>query len=147
MESGTPSRDTPQGMSEENVEIVRRVYVALSRGDKDTVREMAAPELVVDFSRRLVEPGVLRGRDEAVAALGQIREPWDDWPVWEPQELIDTGDKVLAFIRTSARGKGSGVEVEAYVWNLWTFRDGKLAELTYFGDDRAAALEASGLSE
>ena len=147
MESGTPSRDTPQGMSEENVEIVRRVYVALSRGDEDTVREMAAPELVVDFSRRLVEPGVLRGRDGAVAALGQIREPWDDWPVWEPQELIDTGDKVLAFIRTSARGKGSGVEVEAYVWNLWTFRDGKLAELTYFGDDRAAALEASGLSE
>ncbi len=66
--------------------------------------------------------------------------------MWEPQELIDTGDKVLAFIRTSARGKGSGVEVEAYVWNLWTFRDGKVVD-SYFGDDQAAALEAAGLSE
>ena len=79
--------------------------------------------------------------------FNRLRETWDDWPVWEPQELIDADDKVAAFIRTSARGKGSGIEVEAYVWNLWTFRDGKVVELTYFGDDRAAALEGAGLSE
>jgi ketosteroid isomerase-like protein len=35
-------------MSEENVEIVRRAYVALSRGEEDTLRDLAAPELVVD---------------------------------------------------------------------------------------------------
>ena len=134
-------------MSEENIEIVRRVYVALTQGDGDTLRDLAVPEFVVDFSRRLVEPGVLRGRNEALAFLSQIRETWDDWPVWEPQELIDADDKVVAFIRTGARGKGSGVEVEAYVWNLWTFRDGKLVEVSYFGDDQAAALEAAGLRE
>ncbi len=54
---------------------------------------------------------------------------------------------MLAFIRTSARGKGSGIEVEAYVWNLWTIRDGKLVELCYYGDDQAAALDAAGLVE
>ncbi len=134
-------------MSEENVELVRRAYVALSRGDEETLRDLSAPELVVDFSRRLVEPSLL-GRDEALGIFfRQLRDTWDDWPVWEPQELIDADDKVAAFIRTSARGKGSGVEVEAHVWNLWTFRDGKVVELTYFGDDRAAALDAAGLSE
>ena len=134
-------------MSEENVEIVRRAYVALTRGEEDTLRDLAAPELVVDFSRRLVEPGLV-GRDEALGVFfSQLRETWDDWPVWEPKELIDADDKVVAFIRTSARGKGSGVEVDAYVWNLWTFRDGKVVELKYFGDDQAAALEAAGLSE
>jgi hypothetical protein len=107
---------------------------------------LAARELVVDFSRRLFEPGVL-SLDEALAVFSQLREAWDDWPVWEPQELIDAGDKVLAFNRISGRGKGSGVEVEAYVWNLWTFRDGMWVELSYFGDDQAAALEAAGLSE
>ena len=132
-------------MSEENVEIVRRIYVALSQGDGDTLRDLAVPEFVVDFSRRLVEPGVLRGRDEVLAFLSQTREPWDDWPVWEPQELIDVDDKVVAFIRTGARGKGSGVEVEAYVWNLWTLRAGKLVEVSYFGDDQADAFEAAGL--
>ena len=37
--------------------------------------------------------------------------------------------------------------VEAYVWNVWTFRDGKPVEWTYFGADRAAAFEAAGVSE
>jgi hypothetical protein len=30
---------------------------------------------------------------------------------------------------------------------VWTFRDGKPVESTYFGDDRAAAFEAAGLLE
>jgi ketosteroid isomerase-like protein len=135
-------------MSQENVEIVRQVYAALTRGDADTLRDLALPEFVFDFSRRLVDPVVLRGLDEALAFfLSQAREEWDDWPAWEPQEVIDADDKVVAYIRTTARGKGSGVEVEAYVWDLWTFRDGKLVEDTYFGDDQAAALKAAGLSE
>jgi len=134
-------------MSEENVELVRRAYAALTRGDADSLRDLAGPEFVVNFSRRLVDPAVL-SRDEALGSFfEQLRETWEDWPVWEPQELIEADDKVVALIRTSARGKGSGVEVEAYVWNLWTFRDGRLAEMKYFGDDRAAALEAAGLSE
>ncbi len=135
-------------MSEENAEIVRRAYAALSRGDGGTVHDLAAPEFVVDFSRRQVDPFVLRGRDEALAFfLSASREPWDDWPVWEPQEVLDADDKVLALIRTAAQGKGSGVEVEAYVWNLWTFRDRKPVEFKYFGDDRAAAHEAAGLRQ
>ena len=135
-------------MSEENIEVVRRAYAALTRGDTDTLRDLASPELVVDISRRLVDPFVLRGFDEALAFfLGQSGETWDEWPVWDPQEVIDADDKVVAFIRTAARGKGSGVEVEAYVWNLWTFRDGKPVEFKYFGEDRAEALDAVGLSE
>jgi ketosteroid isomerase-like protein len=47
-------------MSEENLEIVRRSYAALTRGDGDTLHDLAPPEFVVDFSRRLVDPFVLR---------------------------------------------------------------------------------------
>jgi ketosteroid isomerase-like protein len=148
MESATPERDTAWTMSEENVEVVRRAYAALTRGDGDTLYDLASPEFVLDFSRRLVDPIVVRGRDEAIAFfLSQSREAWDGWPEYEPQELIDAEDKVVAFIRTSARGKGSGVEVEAHVWNLWTFRDGEPVEWKYFGDDQAAVLEAAGLRE
>jgi len=136
-------------MSQENVEIVQRAYVALSQGDSDAIYDLAPPEFVVDFSRRLVDPFVLRGRDEALGFfLRESREgAWESSPVWEPQELINADDKVVALIRFSARGKGSGVEVEAHVWNVWTFRDGKPVEFKYFGDDQAAALEAAGLRE
>jgi ketosteroid isomerase-like protein len=135
-------------MSQENVQVVRRAYIALSSGDKDVLTELASPDLVTDFSRRLVDPFVLRGRDEMIALLDLADETWDGWPAWEPQELIDTGDQVLAFIRFSAKGRASGADVETYVANLWTFGgDGKLIEVKYFGDDREAALEAAGLSE
>jgi ketosteroid isomerase-like protein len=33
MESGTPGRDTPWAMSQENVEIVRSLFEAFNRGD------------------------------------------------------------------------------------------------------------------
>jgi ketosteroid isomerase-like protein len=137
-------------MSKENVEIVRRAYTALSRGDSDVIAELSSPDFVTDFSRRLVDPFVLRGRDETIAFImdQSSTEAWDGWPAWEPQELIDAGDQVVAFIRFSAKGKASGAEVEAYVANLWTFgSDGRLIEMKYFGDERAAALEAAGLGE
>ena len=54
---------------------------------------------------------------------------------------------MVALIRTGGRGKASGVDVSAQVWNVWTLRDGKAVGWTYFGDDKAAALEAAGLSE
>ena len=134
-------------MSQENVETVQRAYVALTRGDAEALREMSPPEFTVDFSRRRMDPFVLR-RDEMLAFFtGQSAETWEDWPTYEPKEIIDAGEFVVALIRTTARGKGSGVEVEAHVWNVWTFRDGEPIEFKYFGDDRTAALEAAGLRE
>ena len=72
---------------------------------------------------------------------------WAGGASLEVEELIDAGGKVLVLIRFGGRGKASGVNVEALVWNLWTFRDGKPVKWTYFGEDRAQAFEAAGLSE
>jgi ketosteroid isomerase-like protein len=134
-------------MSHENVEYVRRVYALLDQGD-EAVWDLAPPGFVLDFSRRQMDPAVIHGRDVVRAWIErEVAEAWEGGRTgWQPEELIDAGDRVVAFIRTSGRGKASGVTVEAYVWNVWTFRDGKPAEWTYFGDDRAGALEAAGLS-
>src|SRR5919106_5939088 len=135
-------------MSQENVEVVQRAYEALTRGDAEVLRDLVPPDFTVDFSRRLADPFVFSRRDEMLAFFtAQARESWESWPTWEPKELIDAGDVVVALIRTRARGKSSGVEVDTHVWNVWTFRDGRPIEFKYFGEDRAAALEAAGLSE
>ena len=134
-------------MSQENVELVRRIY-ALADQEDETLWDLIPPDVVFDNSRRLIDPVVVHGRDQTRAWFEREAEGWVSGHTrWEPKELIDAGDKVLAFIRIGGRGKASGVEVEAYVWNVWTFRDGKPIEWTYFGEDRAAALEAVGLSE
>jgi ketosteroid isomerase-like protein len=133
-------------MSQENVETVKGLYALLDTGDAK-LWDAVPPDFLVDFSRRLINPLILP-RDEARAILErEAEETWDQPPRWEPREVIDAGDKVLAFIRTSGRGKASGAEVEARVWNLWTFRDGRPVAWEYFGDDRAAARHAAGLPE
>jgi ketosteroid isomerase-like protein len=134
-------------MSQENVEIVRLIYAALTRGG-DGLMDLVGPDFVVDFSRRRADPFVESLHQEALDALRPaLLETWEAPPTWEPQELVDAGDKVFAFIRTRARGRASGVEVDAQVANVWTFRDGKPVEFKYFGEDRAAALEAAGLRQ
>jgi ketosteroid isomerase-like protein len=134
-------------MSEENVELVRRIYASLTSGGEDLL-ELVEPGFVIDFSRRLVDPFVITLDSEVIDLYRrEALQTWEEQPTWEPEELIDAGEKVFAFIRTRARGKASGVEVDARVANVWTFRDGKPIELKYFGEDRAAALEAAGLGQ
>src|SRR6476469_9887252 len=134
-------------MSQENVESVRSLYAVLDQGG-EAFWDLIPPGIVFDFSRRLIDPVVLRGRDQARAFAERESEIWEGGYVgWEPEELIDAGDKVAAFIRVSGRGKASGVDVESRTWNVWTFRNGEPVELTYFGEDRAEALKAAGLEE
>jgi ketosteroid isomerase-like protein len=134
-------------MSQENVDFVKALYASWGRGVDDELWDRMSPDFVADFSRRLVESGVLRGRAEARAYLGRVLEAWDEGYSNDPEEVLDAGDRVVAIVRASGRGKGSGVRVESRVVHVWTFRDGAPIKLEYFGEDRAAALEAVGLSE
>jgi hypothetical protein len=52
-------------MSQENVELVRRVYALLDQGDQ-AVWDLAPPEVVFDFSRRLIDPVLRRMPAEEV---------------------------------------------------------------------------------
>lgn len=90
--------------------------------------------------------GFALSRDDAIAMFfAQNEEVWDGLPTWEPEELIDGADTVVALIRVVARGKIGGVEIETLVWNVWSFEDGKPVRLTYFGEDRTGAMEAAGV--
>ena len=65
---------------------------------------------------------------------------------WDPEEVLDFGDKALVTTQQSGHGSGSGVAVNASVFQLFTFRRGLLIRQEDFVD-RAKALEAAGLSE
>jgi len=133
-------------MSEENVEIIRNFFAMIDRGEAEAW-DLLPPDFVIDLSRRLIDPVVLRGPDEMRVFYRDLDAAWADGARVEVAELIDADDKVIVLIRFSGRGKTSGAEVEALVWNLWTFRDGEPVRWTYFGEDRAEALKAAGLSD
>ena len=47
----------------------------------------------------------------------------------EPEEFFEAGDRIVVFIRTPARGKGSGVDVVFRPAHIWTMRAGKAVRM------------------
>jgi ketosteroid isomerase-like protein len=132
-------------MSQENVEILRAVY-ADPRGLIGTAAERAAPDVEFDFSDAYPDRPILRGVEE----IRRFREtgPWSGSPIHiEPERFFEVDDeRVLAFVRVSATGQESGVEVESRPAHEFTIRDGLIVRFKAYRD-REQALEAAGLSE
>jgi ketosteroid isomerase-like protein len=123
------------------------MFASRSRGDRDWL-ELISPDFVLDYSRRQIDPFVSRAADpEARARYRDLVATFERPPQMEPLELIDAGDKILAFLRVSGRSRTSGVEVDVRVWHLVEFRDDVPVTETYYGEDRAAAFAAIGRDE
>jgi ketosteroid isomerase-like protein len=134
-------------MSQENVEIVRSVYESSLRSDWDSMSELVDP----DFEFR----GTVGGLEEGRIAHGaqEFREIFEkeDLDAWderrfEPEDFIDAGDRVVVLQHEYRRGRGSGVEIETETAVVFEVRGGRVVRIQGYMD-RAAALEAVGLSE
>jgi ketosteroid isomerase-like protein len=138
-------------MLEENVEIVKRGYVAFreawdanDRGPYEAwVREITSPDFEYVPSGDL--PGAATGRLDLDGFLGFLEAFWGEFEVLsaEPSEIVDAGDSVVASVAFLGRGRRSGVEVGIDEFHVWTFRDGKAVRGRAF-TSRAKALEAAG---
>ena len=129
-------------MSQENVDTIRRAYEAFSRGDFDTARKVTHPEAV------LVRPGSQSPLSGAAFRAWMEPDAIAEQRV-EGREFRVNGDKVLVRQHVWSRGAGSGIEVEADFWAVWTFDEGGLVtRIEVFSiHQEEEALEAAGLSE
>ena len=124
-------------MSESNVELVRKGYEAVMRGDLDAVRDILDP----DVKWHAGDPNAEYACHDRQQAVAFMRQNWvrRGAPPGEVVELRDAGDKVVVIIRrTDDEGEPE------LVANLTTFRDGKVVEMVHYAnpDD---ALAAAGL--
>jgi ketosteroid isomerase-like protein len=129
-------------MSQENVEIVRRFYEAMSRGDYAEALACLASDVVYG----VLQEGPAHGPDAVKAMWDRWESEWEEGGTIVPEEFIDGGDRIVVAVHESGRARGSGIEVDVLVFNVFTLRDGKVVrkvELT----KRSEALEAAGLSE
>jgi uncharacterized protein len=133
-------------MSQENVELVRAAYEAFNGGDIDGMLDLCAPDIEWEDRGLSLDTSVITGRDAVRAYFESVLRPWEEVRR-EPEEIIDLGGgRVLVLFRTFARGKGSGVEVDARAGDLVTIREGRVARWIGY-PDRTQALEAVGLAE
>ena len=132
-------------MSQENVELVRRIIEAFTRRDLDGALQYTRPDVEVDWSESSgVQRGVYRG-------IGEVRRFWAEWldifeeVVFSADAFIDAGEYVVVPNRTYLRGR-DGIEVNAYSTQVWKVHDGKVVWHRLY-QDKGQALEAVGLSE
>jgi ketosteroid isomerase-like protein len=130
-------------MSEENLEIVRRIFTAFSGGDAAAMLQDMDPDMVLHVDQ--AGQGVYRGHEGAIKSLADWTEDIDDFKV-VPEEFLDNGDYVVVRTRQTGRGKASGVPMEGLFWFVCQMREGKAVRIHVLPTEQAA-LEAAGLSE
>jgi ketosteroid isomerase-like protein len=133
-------------VSQENVEIVRRVFDAFNRRNIDAFLGALDPDVEWIPIMAALEGRVYRGHE---GTRRWIEDLTADWEFFEPrfEEFRDLGDRVVVFGHWRARGRASAVELENQpgTW-LYEVKDGKVVLMRTF-TDRAEALEAVGLRE
>jgi ketosteroid isomerase-like protein len=132
-------------MSQENVEIVRRAYEHLNRGDAEGLVELCDDDFLMDMSERVFNPDMYEGHDGIRRFYEGVREAWDSYQ-WDVEETRVAGNAVVALLHCRAQGRKGGPPVDWRVAWLWTFQLGRAASVRFYRD-QAQALEAAGLSE
>jgi ketosteroid isomerase-like protein len=130
-------------MSQENVELVQRLYEAWQRDGFGVVPELMDPEIEWVNPSYAVEPGIRNGYDGFAAAADALLSVYQDYRV-AARTIYDAGDRVAVTVRVSTRSLGNDVPIEADRGYVFDVRDGKVLRFAWFNDP-AEAIRAVGL--
>jgi ketosteroid isomerase-like protein len=130
-------------MSQHNVDLVRRIYDDLSRGDSADVEAQLAAGVEWDTQARGSDGAVVRGVDGVLKATREWLAAWDH-ASFEVREGREAGDRIAAHIRQHATAKISGIEGDVDAFASFRVSNGRI--IGYMEHSTwSAALEAVGL--
>jgi ketosteroid isomerase-like protein len=124
-------------VAHEDVQTLRNAYQALNRGEIARALDVLDPDAEWSEHSDLPEAATYRGRDSIRAFLESYLESWEQFHQ-DTEDVIDGGDQVAVLLHLVARGRGSGIEVEARYAHLWTMREGKGVRVDAYADRERA---------
>jgi ketosteroid isomerase-like protein len=123
-------------MSHKNVEIVKSLYAAFSRGDVEGVLGVMSPDIVWneadDFPYADDNPyhGPMA---VAEGVFGRTASEWDEFGV-EVAEILDAGETVIALGRYVGTFKATGKPQNTQVAHVWRLSDGKITQFQQYAN-------------
>jgi ketosteroid isomerase-like protein len=131
-------------VSEADIEVMRRGFVALSEQGIEGLIPMIDPEWETTTPPGLAaEPDTYRGHEGVRRYWSSFEEVMDDIR-FEPQQMTALGDEVLVELIVRARGKTTGIEVEQHLWQVWRLRDGKAIRVDSYATEEEAVAAHGG---
>ena len=138
-------------MSQENVEVVRRIYdlAARSWGDQGVaspaaVEQLWDPEIVIEENADFPDPDSYHGYDGLAQWWTSFLEIYDEIR-FEIRDVLPVGERVVVDIHQWLSSK-AGVALEQDVTHVFSLRGGRVVHVTGY-HNRSDALAAVGLSE
>src|SRR5271167_1205259 len=129
-------------MSQDHVELVRRGVDDSNRGElsEAKLRLYFHPE-VEWLPLRAATEGAFHGIPGMEKFFADTEEVFEKFDMH--YELLDLGERVLAWGHIHVRARGSGIEPDIATGGIFEFRDGKIIRWEDFGS-KEKALEAVG---
>ncbi len=119
----------------DDVEIVKRSYVAFSRGDMDGVLGDMADDIEWQQAQGLPHGGTYHGLAEVRRNIfDPLDEEWWDEFSADPDEFLDAGGEVVVLGRYRGIAKGTGKRLDVPFVHVWTLRDDKAVRFRQFLD-------------
>jgi ketosteroid isomerase-like protein len=132
-------------MSQENVDVVRRIFDRWATGDFGAGLAELDPYVVFVVRPPFPEAVETVGPDGIRKYMRGFLDNWERYAV-EARALRAAGDTVVADAVQRGVGKASRIEMEQEFFMLFTFRGGAIERIESVLNEREA-LEAAGLSE
>jgi ketosteroid isomerase-like protein len=123
-------------MSQENINVINRVYEAFGRRDFDAVLEDFDPTIVwiAAVNSPLADRSPYRGLDEVRGVvLARIAAGFERLTV-RVDEIFDAGEKVVVLGFYDGVYKPNGKRFQAQVAHIWTLANGKAVKFQQYVD-------------
>ena len=121
-----------QGQSD----VIRGIYEAFARGDVAGVISKLAPELVWNEAENFVYADgnpYLGPKAVLDGIFMRLATEWDGFSV-APEEIVESGDTVIARGRYRATYKATAAAVDAQFVHVWKMRDGEAVMFQEYTD-------------
>jgi ketosteroid isomerase-like protein len=128
-------------VSQENVDVVRRIYAVWEQEGSPVPSGLLDPEVEWVNPPEAVETGTRSGVDAFAAAAASVEATFEGASV-QIDEMLDAGDRVVITATLRGRGRASGADVERRQGYVWTLRDGKAVRFQWFNEPDEALIAA-----
>ena len=127
-------------MSDHEIQMLRRIYDALSRWDVEEFARDVAHDFEMILPETVPWGGTHHGQD-GVSAYATIFRDHVDGQWADPDDFIDGGDVIVVLGRMRGHAKATGREYEVHFAHVWTLTDGMPSRLhSYFDTAQITAL-------
>ncbi len=133
-------------MSQENVEVVRRLNEAFNSGDIERILTFIHPDFETSVPPEFsAEPDTYRGHDGIRRYFDSFHDAMNEIR-FHQEGFREVGPSVVVSVRLTAKGRTTGIPVVQQLAQVWTVRDGKAVQVRNYAS-LPEALHAVGLTE